>query len=81
MNPPALTLADQQRAFDAFRRVHGSGRMRPRAAPAGVQLRPVAAPLPQQIASPNTRRASPSGAFAATERSNGRGSACSSARR
>ena len=64
MSPPAATLADQQRTFDAFRRVYNEERPHEvlGQCPAGLLLRPVAAPLPAaKSQAPNTAMASKSG--------------------
>ena len=54
MSPPAPTLADQQRAFDAFRRVYNEER--PQEAlgqrPSASRYAPPPRPYPDKVASP-----------------------------
>ena len=80
MSPPATTLADQQRAFDAFRRVYNEERPHKTLGqrPPASRYDPVAAPLPRQSLKPRIRRwRRKSAGLAATGRPIGRGSACS----
>ena len=69
MNPPAPTLADQQRAFDAFRRVYNEER--PHEAlgqrPPASRYAPSPRPYPNKIASPEY----PAGVAVRRVRSNG----------
>ena len=69
MSPPAPTLADQQRAFDAFRRVYNEER--PHEAlgqrPPASRYAPSPRPYPRKIASPEH----PAGVAVQRVRSNG----------